>query len=63
MLTLKQVTEDAEYLVRDLLLDLQVRELTLQDEESVLIEASRVLSMASQVLIKLIENKMPPTVH
>ena len=63
MLTDKQVKEDAENLVRDLVLDLQVRELTLQDEKSALFEAARVLHTAAQVILNLINNKVPPPIH
>ena len=63
MLTDKQVLEDAKALVRDLLLDLQVRELALQDEKLALHEAARVLATASQVLINLINQKSEPTMH
>ena len=63
MLTEDQVKADAKQLVTDLLLDLRVRGLSFSDEEAVLLEAAKVLGTASQILIKMISDKMPATMH
>ena len=63
MLTDNQIKEDAKKLIEDLLLDLQIKELTLQDEKDVLLEAAKIMATASRVLAKMISDKAKPTMH
>ena len=63
MLTQDQVIEDAHAVVKDLLLDVQMKDLTLIDEEAILLEAAKILALSSKILVKMLNNKQKLTMH
>lgn len=63
MLTNQQISDDAKSLLNDLVLELKVRSVARKDQEEVLLDAAKVLAVASKALVSMIADKYQMTMH
>lgn len=62
-MTKEQVIQDAKEIVEELLVEMQSRQVSSIDERELLIGAAQVLGTASNIIVDMIKNRKPPTIH